>query len=121
MAGTPGETGDRDGAAEAAGDLRAVKITAARRSDAEKNAAAAAADGIRAARGSAGRTTHSPSRKLRLGRPRRTIRTLKRRKFSPAKTPGWILTYTRTFPWKRAGETCRNLFPRLKAWTWAPR
>lgn len=121
VAGTPDETEDRDGAVEVAGDdSRAVKITAARRSDAEKTAAAAAAGGTRAARVSEGKKTRSPSRKQRLGRPRRTIRTPRRRRFLPAKTPVWILIYTRTSPWKRAGETCRSPFPRLKAWTWAP-
>ena len=78
-------------------DSRAVRITAERRSDAEKIADSAVEGGTPVARGLDARTTRSPSKRLRSERRREMIRTLRRRSFSRVKTPVWILICTKIF------------------------
>jgi len=79
-------------------DSRAVRITAERRSGAEKIADSAAAEvGTPVARGLDARTTRSPSKRRRSERRREMIRTRRRRRFLRVKTPVWILICTKIF------------------------
>jgi hypothetical protein len=80
-------------------DSRAVRITAERRSGAEKiaDSAAAAEVGTPVARGLDARTTRSPSKRRRSERRREMIRTRRRRRFLRVKTPVWILICTKIF------------------------
>lgn len=106
----------------AAADFNGGKITVVRRSDGGKIAAAVVGGvGTPAARGFAERKTHSRSKKPTKKRPRRTIPIRRRRRYSPVRTVVWTLTYTRTFPWRRAGETSRNPSGTLPTSIWEPR